>query len=68
MPRESAPRTDAPVAAASCPECAAEVAVAGDTLVCEIITCLECTAELEVVALDPVELALTPELEEDWGE
>jgi alpha-aminoadipate carrier protein LysW len=33
-----------------------------------IVVCPDCTAELEVLALDPLELALAPEVEEDWGE
>jgi alpha-aminoadipate carrier protein LysW len=37
-------------------------------VVCEVVACTECAAELEVIALDPVELALAPEVEEDWGE
>jgi alpha-aminoadipate carrier protein LysW len=31
-------------------------------------TCPECTVALEVVGLDPLVLALAPEVEEDWGE
>jgi alpha-aminoadipate carrier protein LysW len=34
----------------------------------EITQCAECGAELEVINLDPLELALAPEEEEDWGE
>ena len=34
----------------------------------EIIECEECGAELEVVSEDPLEFALAPEEEEDWGE
>jgi len=34
----------------------------------EIIECPDCRSELEVVELDPVRLALAPEVEEDWGE
>ena len=34
----------------------------------EIIQCPECGVELEVVNEDPLELALAPEEEEDWGE
>ncbi len=34
----------------------------------EIITCPECGVELEVLSVDPIEVALAPEEEEDWGE
>jgi alpha-aminoadipate carrier protein LysW len=54
--------------AAECPECAAEVELAGDTVVGEIIQCPECGAELEVMDLNPPTLKLAPEEEEDWGE
>jgi alpha-aminoadipate/glutamate carrier protein LysW len=52
----------------TCPECAADVAVPAGTLEGEIVACPDCQAELEVVSLDPPELALAPEVEEDWGE
>lgn len=51
-----------------CPECGAEFVIPADTLVGEIIVCPECGAELEVMSTDPPELALAPEVEEDWGE
>jgi alpha-aminoadipate carrier protein LysW len=34
----------------------------------EILECADCRSELEVVAVDPVMLAVAPEVEEDWGE
>jgi alpha-aminoadipate/glutamate carrier protein LysW len=52
----------------SCPECDAQVAVPGGARAGEILVCGECRAELEIVALNPVELALAPDVEEDWGE
>jgi alpha-aminoadipate carrier protein LysW len=52
----------------SCPECEAQVAIAPSARAGEILVCVECRAELEIVALDPVELALAPDVEEDWGE
>jgi alpha-aminoadipate carrier protein LysW len=39
-----------------------------DVLRGEIITCPECGAELEVTALDPIQLELAPMEQEDWGE
>lgn len=53
----------------------AEDPITGDTIelpadveVGEIIDSPVTGAELEVVAVDPVELEEAPELEEDWGE
>lgn len=51
-----------------CPECGAEITLDYDVVVGEIITCPECGAELEVVSVNPLELELAPEEEEDWGE
>ncbi len=51
-----------------CPECGAEFDIPADTLTGEIIVCPECGVELELISLDPPELALAPEVEEDWGE
>lgn len=51
----------------TCPECSAGVAV-DDAVVNSVVPCPECNAELEVVGVDPVTLALAPAVEEDWGE
>ncbi len=53
---------------AECPECAAEVSLPDDVMEGEIVQCADCSAELEVVSLDPLTLELAPEEEEDWGE
>jgi alpha-aminoadipate/glutamate carrier protein LysW len=58
----------ATVLTAKCPECAADVKLAGDVEKGEIVPCADCGAELEVVERDPFELRLAPEEEEDWGE
>ena len=50
-----------------CPECDAEVNTVATLTVGEIVVCAECAAELEVISLNPPELALAPEIEEDWG-
>jgi len=53
---------------AECPECAAELELAADVEVGEIVVCPDCGVELEVMSLDPITLELAPEVEEDWGE
>ena len=51
-----------------CPKCDGDLTLADNTEVGEIITCDECSAELEVTNLDPVTLVDAPEVQEDWGE
>lgn len=53
---------------AECPVCDAEVELAGDAVVGELIPCGDCGSELEVLALDPAKLGEAPEAEEDWGQ
>ncbi len=54
---------------AVCPECEAEIHVDEDVDKGETLTCEECEATLEVVGLDPIELDLAPEEEdEDYDE
>ncbi len=49
----------------TCPECDADVHVDMDTDKGETVSCEECSAALEVVGLDPVELDI---VEEDLGD
>ncbi|MFJ1895331.1 MULTISPECIES: lysine biosynthesis protein LysW [unclassified Streptomyces] len=56
------------VSPSECPECHATVAVDADVMIAEIIDCVDCSTGLEVVSVDPLILALAPEIEEDWGE
>ena len=53
---------------AECSECGAVIETELDFEEGEIIVCEECGAELEVISEDPLEFALAPEEEEDWGE
>jgi alpha-aminoadipate carrier protein LysW len=53
---------------AECPECAADVGFPDDAVMGEIVQCPDCNLELEIISLDPPELAQAPEEEEDWGE
>jgi alpha-aminoadipate carrier protein LysW len=39
-----------------------------DIVVAEIVVCPDCGVELEVMSIDPIEVDLAPEVEEDWGE
>ncbi|HKX29022.1 MAG TPA: lysine biosynthesis protein LysW [Blastocatellia bacterium] len=50
---------------AVCPECEAEIHVDDDVDKSEIISCEECDATLEVVGLDPIELDLAAEEEDE---
>jgi alpha-aminoadipate carrier protein LysW len=52
---------------ALCPECEAEI-VLTNVLVGEIVYCPDCNAELEVLNVETPQLALAPQVEEDWGE
>ena len=52
----------------NCPECEATLNLDATLIEGELVPCPDCGAELEVVSVDPLELALAPEIEEDWGE
>ncbi|MEQ8674010.1 MAG: lysine biosynthesis protein LysW [Aggregatilineales bacterium] len=51
-----------------CPECAADVNIPADAMQNEIISCPDCGTELEIISLNPLQVELAPEVEEDWGE
>lgn len=51
-----------------CPECDGAIGIPDNARLSEIVVCSDCSAELEIIALDPIVLALAPEIEEDWGE
>jgi alpha-aminoadipate carrier protein LysW len=53
----------------TCPECEAEVQVDEDTDKGDVVECGDCGTSLEVVGLDPIELDIAvEEEEEDWTE
>lgn len=52
----------------TCPVCDASVSIPTDAMQNELIACPECGSELEIISLNPLELDLAPEVEEDWGE
>jgi alpha-aminoadipate carrier protein LysW len=51
-----------------CPECEAEVTLAANTEVGEILVCPDCGVDLEVTSLNPALVELAPMEQEDWGE
>jgi alpha-aminoadipate/glutamate carrier protein LysW len=51
----------------NCIECGAEIEL-NDPIVGEIVVCPDCGVDLEVMALDPVTVAVAPMEQEDWGE
>jgi alpha-aminoadipate/glutamate carrier protein LysW len=55
-------------AVSTCPDCTEAVPTAADVRVTSIVECPGCQAELEVIGTDPVEYALAPDIEEDFGE
>jgi alpha-aminoadipate carrier protein LysW len=56
------------MAAVKCPVCDADVNVAADAMVGELLTCSDCGIELEVTVLEPLTVEEAPEVQEDWGE
>ena len=52
---------------AECPSCFEEISVE-DVMQNEIIQCPECGGDLEVIEIDPLQLDMAPEEDEDWGE
>lgn len=53
---------------ANCPECATEIELPENVMLNEILDCPTCGLELEVVSVDPPQVELAPEEEEDWRE
>ncbi|MBN1265569.1 MAG: lysine biosynthesis protein LysW [Anaerolineales bacterium] len=51
-----------------CNECSGQIKIGVDVMLGEVLQCPDCGLELEVVGLDPLQIELAPEIEEDWGE
>ncbi len=51
-----------------CPVCAGPVTLPGDVVLSELVDCGECSTELELVSLSPIQLNEAPIAAEDWGE
>ncbi len=51
-----------------CPVCGADIKLDNNTEQGELLSCTECGTELEVLNVDPAEVAEAPQEEEDWGQ
>ncbi len=52
----------------TCIECDGDVSIPADAMQNELIVCPDCGVELEIISLEPLQVELAPEVEEDWGE
>lgn len=55
------------MSSSNCPECDAALGLA-NVVQGEIVVCPDCGVDLEVVGLEPLQVALAPMEQEDWGE
>lgn len=53
---------------AVCIICECGIPLVAGTVKGEILLCPDCGTELEILSMDPVQVAEAPEVEEDWGE
>lgn len=53
---------------AECPVCGAEIKFDDDTVIGELLVCVDCGSELEVVSINPPLVNEAPQEEEDWGQ
>ena len=53
---------------AECPVCGLVIIFAKDTIIGELIECVDCGTELEVISIDPDVVEEAPETDEDWGQ
>lgn len=51
-----------------CPLCEASVALGIDTVLDELVECMDCGTELVVTSMNPLRLEEAPHAEEDWGQ
>ncbi|GGL99345.1 MULTISPECIES: lysine biosynthesis protein LysW [Micromonospora] len=52
----------------ACPQCGGGISVPESVQLNEILECPECRAEIEVMSVDPLLIAVAPDVDEDWGE
>lgn len=50
----------------ACPECSEDVYVDADSEQGDVVTCDECGTDLEIVGLDPIELDIHEDEEDDF--
>jgi len=53
---------------AECPVCGSDVELPVDIIENEIMDCDTCSAELDILSVNPIKLEEAPEEQEDWGE
>lgn len=53
---------------AKCIECQANIDFSADVKSGEVITCPDCTTDLEVKQVKPLKLGIAPAVQEDWGQ
>jgi len=55
---------------AECKDCASEINIAQDTMIGEIVTCVDCGADFELVSKNgnSVEIKAAETVGEDWGQ
>lgn len=51
-----------------CLECQAQITLETDLQVGEVITCPECSTDLEVKQVNQLKLSIAPKVQEDWGQ
>ncbi len=51
-----------------CPDCEGNIVLDSSTEKGEVVTCKDCSVQLEVVSLQPLKVNPAPKLDEDWGE
>ena len=58
------------MATISCPECAATIEVAEDVMIGEIVDCIDCGQELEIISVDGsnIQARIAESEGEDFGE
>lgn len=51
-----------------CLECQAEIKLSSDLQKGEVVTCPDCSTDLEIVSVVPLKAKLAPIVQEDWGQ
>lgn len=51
-----------------CPDCEGNIFLDNVTEKGEVVTCKDCSVQLEIVSVQPLKINHAPMLDEDWGE